>query len=92
MRALDQKLLRELARMKVQAVAIALVVASAIALFVGTATTGRALRLSEERYYDDQRFAQVWSRLSRAPASVVRSVAAIPGVAAVRSGHFPFAS
>jgi putative ABC transport system permease protein len=83
MRALDQKLLRDLARMKVQALAIAFVVGSGIALFVGTATTSRALRLSEERYYADQRFAQVWSRLSRAPASVIDRIAAIPGVAAV---------
>jgi putative ABC transport system permease protein len=83
MRALDQKLLRDLMRMKVQAVAIAFVVASGIALFVGTATTSRALRLSEQRYYDDQRFAHVWSRLSRAPASIVDRLAAIPGVAVV---------
>jgi putative ABC transport system permease protein len=69
--------------MKVQAVAIALVVASGIALFVGTATTSRALRLSEQRYYDDQRFAQVWSRLARAPARVVDRIAAISGVAVV---------
>jgi putative ABC transport system permease protein len=83
MRALDQKLLRELARLKMQAFAIVLVVASANALFVGTATASRALRLSEEQYYDAQRFAQVWSRLSQAPASITSSLTAIPGVAAV---------
>ena len=83
MRALDRKLIRDLGRMKTQAVAIALVVASGTALFIGTAATSRALRLSEERYYDDHRFAHVWSRLSRAPESVVRRLAAIPGVAAV---------
>jgi len=83
MRALDRKLFRDLARMKTQAVAIALVVASGTALFIGTATTSRALRLSEQRYYDDHRFAHVWSRLARAPESVARSLAAIPGVAAV---------
>jgi putative ABC transport system permease protein len=49
-RALDRKLLRDLARMKTQALAIAMVVASGMALFVGTATTNRALRLSQERY------------------------------------------
>ena len=77
MRALDRKLLRDLGRMKTQAVAIALVVASGTALFIGTATTSRALRLSEEKYYDDHRFAHVWSRLARAPESVVRRLAAI---------------
>jgi putative ABC transport system permease protein len=80
MRALDRKLFRDLARLKVQALAIAMVVASAIALFVGTAATSRALRLSELRYYDDHRFAHVWSRLARAPERVVQQLAAIPGV------------
>lgn len=83
MRALDRKLVRDLARMKMQAIAIALVVAAGTAVFIGTAATSRALRLSEERYYDDHRFAHVWSRLARAPQSVVRRLAAIPGVAAV---------
>jgi putative ABC transport system permease protein len=82
-RALDRKLLRTLDRMKVQALAIALVVASAMALFVGTYATGRALVLSQQRYYDDQRFAHIWSHLARAPESVVQRLTAIPGVAAV---------
>lgn len=83
MRALDRKLLRDLARMKFQAAAIALVVASGMALFVATAATSRALRLSEERYYDEHRFAQVWSGLTRAPQRVVDHLRDIPGVAAV---------
>ena len=83
MRALDRKLIRDLARMRTQAVAIALVVAAGMALFIGTAMTSRALTLSERRYYDDHRFADVWSRLARAPENVVRRLAAIPGVDAV---------
>ena len=83
MRALDRKLVRDLARMKMQAMAIALVVAAGTAAFIGTAATARALRLSEERYYDDHRFAHVWSRLARAPDRVIRELAAIPGVTAV---------
>ena len=83
MRALDRKLLRDLARMKTQAIAIALVVAAGTAVFIGTAATARALRLSEERYYDNHRFAHVWSGLARAPESVVGNLAAVPGVTAV---------
>jgi hypothetical protein len=49
-RALDRKLLRDLARLKTQAVAIALVVASGVASFVATVTTYRSLRVSEDRY------------------------------------------
>src|SRR5262245_31106783 len=83
MRALNRKLLRDLARMRVQALAIALVVSAGTSIFIGTAATARALSLSEERYYDDQRFAQVWSRVARAPRRVTREISAIPGVAAV---------
>lgn len=83
MRALDRKLVRDLARLRIQAIAIALVVAAGTALFIGTAATARALRLSEERYYDEHRFAHVWTRLVRAPDSVIRQLASIPGVSAV---------
>lgn len=83
MRALDRKLLRDLGRLKAQTAAIALVVASGITLFVGTATTSRALRLSELRYYDEHRFAHVWSGLAHAPERVVQQLAAIPGVSKV---------
>lgn len=83
MRALDRKLCRDLARMKMQAIAIALVVASGTAVFIGTAATARALRLSEERYYDDHRFAHVWTHLVRAPDSLISQLADIPGVMAI---------
>lgn len=83
MRALDRKLLQDMWRLKVQAMAIALVVASGMTLFVGTAATSRALRLSELQYYDQQRFAHVWSRLARAPERVDEQLRAIPGVSSV---------
>jgi len=84
-RALDRKLLRDLARMKVQAAAIALVVASGVALFIAMLTTYRALRVSEHHYYTRQRFAQVWADLSRAPGSVKRTLEGIEGVTAVEA-------
>lgn len=83
MRALDRKLLRDLLRMKLQAAAIALVVASGVAMFVAMLATYRSIRISEQHYYTDQRFGHIWADLSRAPSSVTRSIAAIPGVAAV---------
>lgn len=83
MRALDRKLLRDLARLKVQVAAIALVVASGVALFVAMLSTYRSLRVSSDIYYREHRFAHVWADLSRAPRSVTRDVAVIPGVAAV---------
>jgi putative ABC transport system permease protein len=83
MRALDRKLFRDLARMKAQVIAIALVVASGVALFVATMTTYRSLRTSEAAFYRQQRFAQVWSGLGRAPLAVARDIAALPGVTVV---------
>ena len=82
-KALDRKLLRDLAQLRTQAMAIALVVASGVALFLGTGITYRSLQLSEARYYREQRFADVWAPLVRAPRAVLRDLAAISGVAAV---------
>ena len=72
MRALDKKLLRDLVRMKTQAAAIALVVATAVALFVGLVTMYRSVRVSQHHYHVEARFADVWSSLARAPRSVAR--------------------
>lgn len=83
MRALDRKLVRDLGRMRAQIVAIALVIASGVALFIAAMTAYRALRLSEDDYYARQRFAHVWSGATRAPAVAARELAAIPGVTAV---------
>ena len=83
MRALDRKLLRDLTRMRAQVAAIAVVVASGVALFIATMTAYRALRLSEDAYYRDQRFAHVWSSAGRVPEAVARELAEIPDVTAI---------
>lgn len=83
MHALDRTLVRDLARMKTQALAIALVVASAVALFIAVVTAYRALVLSEALYYEQNRFAHVWVRLARAPTAILGDIGSVPGVAAV---------
>jgi putative ABC transport system permease protein len=83
MKALDRKLFRDLRRMVAQVTAIALVVASGVALFVATMTTYRSLRLSEDIYYAQQRFADVWANLGRAPLSLGQRIGEISGVSAV---------
>lgn len=83
MRALDLKLVRGLLRMKVQLAAIALVIASGVALFIGMMTAYRSLRMTEAHYYEHQRFADVWSSLARAPLTVAHEIRTLPGVAAV---------
>jgi putative ABC transport system permease protein len=85
MTALNRKLLRDLWGMKTQAIAIALVLASGVATFVMSRSTVTSLNDARERYYDRNRFADVFTHLKRAPNSLVARIAEIPGVAAVES-------
>ncbi|MBI5500724.1 MAG: FtsX-like permease family protein [Deltaproteobacteria bacterium] len=85
MSMLDRKLRRDLLRMKGQAAAIALVVACAVAAYVGSTTTYRALRSSNEVYYDRFAFADVFAELRRAPRSLASRIAEIPGVGTVET-------
>ncbi len=83
MRALDRKLLRDLRRMRGQALAIAAVVAAAVTSFVGSASTARSLDESLRRYYDLHGFADVFAGLVRAPRTLRERISEIPGVADV---------
>ncbi|MBI5486409.1 MAG: FtsX-like permease family protein [Deltaproteobacteria bacterium] len=85
MSMLDRKLRRDLLRMKGQAAAIALVVACAVAAYVGSTTTYRALRSSNEEYYDRFAFADVFAELRRAPATLASRIAEIPGSGTVET-------
>ena len=83
--ALNRKLLRDLWQMKAQALAIAMVVASGVAMFVMYLSTFSSLRATQQSYYEQQRFADVFASLRRAPLSLAADVAAIPGVSAVEA-------
>jgi putative ABC transport system permease protein len=83
--ALDRKLLRDLWSSRGQAVAIALVVAAGIAVFVAMLSTYDSLDLSLRTYYERYRFADVFLSLTRAPQSLQSQIAAIPGVAQVET-------
>ena len=85
MTALDRKLLRNLWGMKTQALAIALVMASGVATFVMSRCTVTSLREARERYYAQNRFADIFTHLKRAPNSLVGRIEEIPGVASVQS-------
>jgi putative ABC transport system permease protein len=80
MTALHRKLIRDLLHMKGQAVAIALVVASGIAVFVMMVSVWNALEMTRQTYYDRYRFADVFASLKRAPLTLVDRIAAIDGV------------
>jgi len=83
LRALDRKLLRDLRRIAVQAGAIALLVACAVAVFVGSVATWRALERSRAVYYEEFRFAEVFAQARRVPEPIAAALAGVPGVAEV---------
>ena len=81
MSALNRKLFRDLLHMKGQAIAIALVIASGIAVFVMAVSAYNALNLTRSAYYDRYRFADVFTAMKRAPLALADRIAEIPGVA-----------
>lgn len=83
MRALDRKLLRDLAQMKAQAATIALVIACGVASLVAALSTWHSLARSQEVFYAESRFADVFVQVKRAPLALEPRIAAIDGVAAV---------
>jgi putative ABC transport system permease protein len=82
-RALDRKLLRDVTRMWAQAITIALVLACGIASFVAMRGAHASIVRQRDTYYAQQRFADVFAHLERAPESMTARVEAIQGVARV---------
>lgn len=80
MNALDRKLWRDLGRMKSQALAIALVVMCGVGTYVMFLATLEALRTTQDSYYRDYRFAEVFTSLKRAPEALRQRILDIPGV------------
>lgn len=80
MRALDRKLVRDIWRLRGQAFAIALVLAAACATFVMAMGVHRSLIDIRDAYYAQNRFADVFADMVRAPREVVDRVREIPGV------------
>lgn len=81
---LDRKLLRDLARMKGQAVAVGLVMACGLAMLIMARSLIHSLESTRREYYEAHRFADVFGHLERAPDWVAQRIRAIPGVAAVQ--------
>ena len=80
-RALHLKLLRECWHLKGQILSIALVVATGIMTVITMRGSYESLIEAQQRYYNEMRFADVWSSLRRAPESMRERIQAIPGVA-----------
>ena len=81
MNTLDRKLFRDLWHTRGQVIAIALVIACGIASFVMARSAYTSLTLTQNTYYNEYHFAQVFVSLKRAPETLKAQIADIPGVA-----------
>src|SRR4029078_1914323 len=85
MQALDLKLVRDIGRMKGQMVAVSIVMACGLAMMIMSRSLILSLESTRDAYYEQYRFADVFSDLKRAPNPVRIRLAQIPGVAAVET-------
>ncbi|HVS15141.1 MAG TPA: FtsX-like permease family protein [Thermoanaerobaculia bacterium] len=85
MTALTRKLLRDLWGIRSQALAISLVMASGIALFVMSRGNFSSLRLTQQTYYRDYHFAEVFANAKRVPQRREEEIREIPGVRQVQT-------
>lgn len=85
MRALNIKLIRNLWKLRGQVLAIAVVIASGVAVLVMSLSALQALHDTAAAYYERQRFADVFTNVKRAPRRLVERISAIPGVRSVEA-------
>ncbi len=85
LRAIDVKVLRDIRRQPGQMLAIVIVIACGVGVFLGMTSTMGSLKTARSTYYAEQRFAHVLAPLKRAPERVRRKLAAIPGVQGVQT-------
>jgi putative ABC transport system permease protein len=82
MSPLNKKLLRDLWRIKGQAVAIGAVIAVGVLLLVMMSGLVTSLDETRRAYYERYRLADIFAPVTRAPERLIADLAAIPGVAA----------
>ena len=80
---LDRKLIRDLARLWAQSLAVALVMACGVMTLILALGAARALDDTRAAFYDHTRFGDVFASATRAPESLKSQIAAIEGVSAV---------
>lgn len=83
MSMLDRKLLRDLARMWAQVLAIALVMACGVATIVIAIGAYRSLEETRAAFYERYRFGSVFASATRAPLHLRERIARLPGVSGV---------
>ena len=66
--------------MRMQALAIAMVIVSGVGIFIMSLSTLDSLYETRESYYRDNHFGHIFASLKRAPLSLVKRIEEIPGV------------
>jgi putative ABC transport system permease protein len=84
MKAIHIKLWRDLKRLRAQVATLAMVVAIGVAGFVGMFSVHQSLQGSRDDFYRDNRLADVFANVKRAPVHLRERLAALPGVAEVQ--------
>ncbi len=84
MKAIHTKLWRDLQRLRAQVFTIAVVVAIGVAGFVGMFSVHESLKGSRDAFYRDNRLADVFASVKRAPVHLRERLAALDGVAEVK--------
>ncbi|MBX3584832.1 MAG: ABC transporter permease, partial [Rhizobiaceae bacterium] len=80
---LDIKMLRDLWSMRLQVLSIALLVAAGVAVFMMSVSNYRALTGAMEAHYRNERFAEVFASMTRAPLVIVDRLREIDGAGVV---------
>ncbi|MEO1746357.1 MAG: ABC transporter permease, partial [Pseudomonadota bacterium] len=83
--ALDRKLLRDLAHMRGQGLAVGAIVACGVAIMVMALGALSSLELSKDTYYERLRFADVFTNAKRAPERLAADIAEFDGVRVVET-------
>jgi putative ABC transport system permease protein len=82
---LDRKLFRDLWHTRGQLITVALIVASGIATYVTMRGAYESVQQAQQAEYVRYHFADIFSRLKRAPNNLGAQINAIPGVSAVET-------
>ncbi|WP_028574316.1 ABC transporter permease [Desulfonatronovibrio hydrogenovorans] len=80
MRAIHQKLVRDILTMKGQVLAIAIVIGSGVMVLIFFATSLDAVTQSRNHFYQTHNFAHIFSEAKRAPEIMAQRLKEIPGV------------
>lgn len=92
MHPLNRKLLRDLWHLKGQVLAIAIVIATGVGVMVQSLGAINSLQATTTAYYERYRFAEVFAHVKRAPKSLARKIADIPGVQSVEARIVDYAT